>query len=114
MSVLGDVPMEEYNSETLSPNRRIHDISIPFCVLHALDDPLVTWRTVAANHGPMHPKNLSKTGSGNLLILLTKQGGHVGWPTGWLPFFSKWEYMNNVAAGFVQAVNAARHSESDA
>ena len=111
MSALGDVPMEEYNSGAFSPGRRIHNISIPFCVLHALDDPLVTWKTVAANHGLMHPTNLTKTGSGNLLILLTKQGGHVGWPTGWAPFLGKWVYMNNVAMSFVQAVNAVRQNK---
>jgi predicted alpha/beta-fold hydrolase len=79
MSALGDVPLEEYDSDQLAPTRRIHNISIPFCVIHALDDPLMTWRSVAANHGLMHPTNLTKTGSGNLFILLTKRGGHVGW-----------------------------------
>jgi predicted alpha/beta-fold hydrolase len=79
MSVLGDVPPEEYDTDQLPPIRRINNIAIPFCLLHALDDPLVTWRTVAANHGLMHPRNITKTGSGNLLVLLTKRGGHVGW-----------------------------------
>ena len=79
MSALGDVPIEEYEESQLSSKRRINNVAIPFCVLHALDDPLVTWRTVAGNEGLMHPKNLTKTGSGNLVLLLTKGGGHVGW-----------------------------------
>ena len=79
MSALGDIPPEEYHSDRLDDTRRIHNVSIPLCVVHAFDDPLVTWRTVAANRGWMHPVNLTRTGSGNLFLLLTKQGGHVGW-----------------------------------
>lgn len=79
MSALGDIPLEEYASDRIAPTRRINSIAIPFCVLHALDDPLVTWRTVAANDGWMHPLNLTKLASGNLFVLLTKRGGHVGW-----------------------------------
>jgi predicted alpha/beta-fold hydrolase len=81
-----------------------HNISIPLCVVHAFDDPLVTWRTVAANGGLMHPTNLTRTGSGNLFILLTKRGGHVGWPLGWVPFVSNWKWMNDAAMSFVEAV----------
>lgn len=80
-------------------------MSIPFCVVHALDDPLVTWRTVAATSGLMHPTNLtSKTGSGNLFLLLTKRGGHVGWPTGWLPNVDGWKWMSDISMSFVMAV----------
>ena len=109
MSALGDVPLEAYQKQgaTLPPTARIHKIAIPFCVVHALDDPLVTWRTVAANHGLLHPSNLTNSvKSGNLLILLTKAGGHVGWPLGWFPFIHKWKWMNNVAITFVEAVQA--------
>jgi hypothetical protein len=63
----------------------LHDFSDRFFFCHSpvkqhsLDDPLITWRSVAANEGLLHPDNLTQRGSGNLLILLTKQGGHVGW-----------------------------------
>jgi predicted alpha/beta-fold hydrolase len=113
MSVLGDIPMNEHNSENQKTKGRVDQISIPFCVVvrfglpristrrpspydkifltdcslclffnkkqHSLDDPLITWRSVAANEGLLHPNNLTQRGSGNMLILLTKQGGHVGW-----------------------------------
>jgi len=110
MSVLGDVPLPEYESEKIGRNRRVHRISIPLCVIHGLDDPLISWRTVASNDGLMHPTNLTKTGSGNLVILLTKRGGHVGWPLGWLPFVDKWAWMNNAATSFVEAIVSARAS----
>ncbi|GAX21596.1 hypothetical protein FisN_29Hh030 [Fistulifera solaris] len=79
MSALGDIPFEEFDSDAIAPHRRIHNISIPFLVLQALDDPLITWKTVASNDGWKHPANLTRTGSGNLFLLLTKRGGHVGW-----------------------------------
>lgn len=85
-----------------------HNIAIPFCVVHALDDPLVTWRSVAANGGLMHPTNLTMTGSGNLFVLLTKRGGHVGWSLGWAPFLKNWQWMSDVSMSFVSAVAAAK------
>lgn len=74
MSALGDIPMDEHSKATTS-HGSIHNLSVPLCVIHALDDPLVTWRTVAANEGLLHPRNLTKLGSGNLFLLLTKRGG---------------------------------------
>jgi predicted alpha/beta-fold hydrolase len=53
----------------------------------------------------MHPTNLTaKTGSGNLFLLLTKRGGHVGWPTGWLPNVDGWKWMSDISMSFVMAV----------
>jgi predicted alpha/beta-fold hydrolase len=46
---------------------------MPFAVLQALDDPLVGWRTVGTND----PQGLADSGSGNVMLLLTKAGGHV-------------------------------------
>ncbi|CAB9528190.1 Protein ABHD1 [Seminavis robusta] len=107
MSAMGDIPLDAYQNEASLPeNARIHNVAIPFCVVHALDDPLVTWRTVGANTGLMHPSTLtSQIRSGNLLLLLTKAGGHVGWPLGWLPTIRKWEWMNDAASTFVEAVH---------
>lgn len=109
MSALGDVPMEEYETE-IAPHRQIHQLAIPFCVIHALDDPLVTWRTVAHNKGAMHPANLAKTGKGNLLLLLTHKGGHVGWPLGMLPYLQNWSWMNDAAATFAQSVQRTKYN----
>jgi hypothetical protein len=52
---------------------RIGNVSVPFAVLQALDDPLVGWRTV----GTIDPQGLAESGSGNIMLLLTKAGGHV-------------------------------------
>jgi hypothetical protein len=106
MSSMGDIPLDAYVNETKLPEHaRIHNVAVPFCVVHALDDPLVTWRTVGANKGLMHPATLtSQIRTGNLLVLLTKAGGHVGWPLGWLPFIRKWEWMNDVASTFAETV----------
>ena len=82
------------------------NISIPLLVVHALDDPLITWRTVAANDGAMHPKNL--TAGTSLFLLLTKRGGHVGWPVGWLPTVERWRWMSDVSSNFVEAVARAK------
>jgi len=104
MSAMGDLPMGEIISGDMG---RINNVSIPFCLLNALDDPLVTWKTVAENKGPRHPSNLVKTGTGNLIMLLTKGGGHVGWPLGWNPANEGWRWMNDAAGSFVTAyVNA--------
>lgn len=106
MSALGDIPLEAYRGENLPENARIHTVAIPFCVVHSLDDPLVTWRTIAANEGLMHPAKLTaNVRSGNLLVLLTKAGGHVGWPLGWRPSVNKWKWMNDLAMNFVEAVD---------
>ena len=113
MSALGDIPVEELwpANATIAPHRQIHQLAVPLLVVQALDDPLITWRTVASNAGPMHPENLVQTGSGNLMLLLTKRGGHVGWPLGWLPQLKTWRWMNNVPASFAAAVQATKQQQ---
>ena len=91
-------------------NAKIHSISIPLCILHAFDDPISSWRTVAANEGFMRPDHLVNSGKGNLMLLLTEKGGHVGWPLGWLSYRRKWEFMSEAAAGFANAVMQAKQS----
>mmetsp|Transcript_14949 Transcript_14949/g.28134 ORF Transcript_14949/g.28134 Transcript_14949/m.28134 type:complete len:648 (-) Transcript_14949:28-1971(-) len=82
---------------------RIGNVSIPFCVMHALDDPLTTWRTMGHD-----PQRLVETGSGNIMMFLTKSGGHVGWPLGVNPASSGWKFMNDAVSGFVNSVDQAR------
>jgi predicted alpha/beta-fold hydrolase len=83
---------------------RIGNVSIPFVVLQALDDPIVGWRTV----GTSNPQSLVDSGLGNVILLLTKAGGHVGWPIGINPAVSSWQWMNNAARDFVIATDIAR------
>jgi len=82
MSALGDIPLAEHEHFDPAPMGRkpyrINNLSIPYLVVHAFDDPLVTWRTVAANSGLLHPDNSTRyLGNGNLFLLLTKRGGYV-------------------------------------
>lgn len=111
MSALGDIP---HNADGLlkEPNTgKIHNVSVPLCVVHALDDPLITWRAIAGNKGLMRPENLVRTGSGNTMLLLTKAGGHVGWPLGFVPFVDKWKWMSDVVMSFAQALDDANRQD---
>ena len=111
MSAMGDLPMGHVDSGDLG---RIKNVAIPFCVLSALDDPLVTWKTIADNEGGRHPSNLVQSGAGNLLMVLTKGGGHVGWPLGWNPRNEGWRWMNDAAGSFVVAYEEAKAEETAA
>jgi predicted alpha/beta-fold hydrolase len=105
MSALGDIPHDSAGVIPIHNIGRIHNVSIPLVVVHAFDDPLITWRSTCQNTGFMHPANLAKTGNGNLMLLLTKAGGHVGWPTGFIPTVNKWKWMSDVAMSFAQSVS---------
>lgn len=83
---------------------RIANVSIPFLVLQALDDPLVGWRTL----GTENVQGLADAGLGNTMLLLTKAGGHVGWPLGNNPKTEGWKWMNNIGRDFTLAVASAK------
>lgn len=83
------------------------NIAIPFCVVHALDDPLVTWETVGSGYGLRHPANLTKANS-NMFVVLTRGGGHVGWSTGLFPQTNKWKWMSDISMSFANAVKKQR------
>lgn len=115
MSALGDIPHDPDTDELVDANRsgKIHDVSIPMLVVHAFDDPLVTWRATVQNSGFMHPENLVKSGSGNLMLLLTKAGGHVGWSLGLWPTKYKWKWMSDIVMSFAQSVDVAKKEMND-
>ncbi len=110
MSALGDIPHDPNTGELVDTNQsgKIHDVSIPLLVVHAFDDPLITWRATVQNSGFMHPNNLVKSGSGNLMLLLTKAGGHVGWALGLWPTENKWKWMSDVVMSFAVSVDSAK------
>lgn len=56
----------------------------------------------------MYPASLVESGKGNLVLVLTRKGGHVGWPEGWLPWTRNWAFMSNAASSFVEAVVRAK------
>ncbi len=75
---------------------RIASISIPTAIVNALDDPIVCEKTLR------YPPDLVSTNE-NLFILLTKKGGHVGYPIEDI-VSTKWAWMTNVVYGFVEAL----------
>jgi predicted alpha/beta-fold hydrolase len=117
MSAVGDIPSADLESATyvgdhkisgIPRNARILNVSVPLCILHALDDPISTWRNNAAGEGFLRPDVITGSGKGNIMLLLTQKGGHVGWPTGWLSWRNGWEFMNEAAASFVDAIEQAK------
>lgn len=110
MGAMGDIPFDLYSnaSATIVNTSRIVRVNIPLCILHSMDDPIATWRGNVANQGLLHPANLVKIGKGNIVVLLTSKGGHVGWPVSWHPSRHGWEFMNEAASGFVEAVAQAK------
>ncbi|KAL7542377.1 hypothetical protein ACHAWF_007167, partial [Thalassiosira exigua] len=88
---------------------RIANVSVPFAVLQSLDDPLIGWRTI----GTEHPQGLVDSGNGNVMLLLTKAGGHVGWPLGSNPKKHAWKWMSNAVRDFALAVNMARKESNE-
>jgi len=115
MSALGDIPHHTTGSSASTTTRsntnyKFHTISIPLLVVHALDDPLLSWRATVQNEveGVMHPTNLVQSGAGNVLVLLTKSGGHVGWPLGVLPWKEKWRWMSDLVMSFATSVDEVR------
>jgi len=105
MSAMGDSTAFQYKLHESTDEKvgKIENIMIPFCVLHALDDPLVTWRVVGHN-----PSALVDSGKGNILLLLTKTGGHVGWPMGLNPRSQGWKWMNDAVIHFTKSVDKTR------
>jgi predicted alpha/beta-fold hydrolase len=103
---LGDVPWEHLkrSPDMLESEPKISKLAIPLCVLQSFDDPISTIRTIVGNEGLMRPDSLVQLGQGHLILLLTRRGGHVGWPKGWRPWKRKWEFMSEAAISFTEAL----------
>ena len=111
-SALGDISMQDWSSPdlplyVLKQSHLAQHLKIPLGVLHSLDDPIATWRNNFANTGWMHPERLVQLNE-NLVLILTERGGHVGWPLSSRPWRRGWEFMNEAASSFVEAVVAAK------
>ena len=77
----------------------------PLLVVQALDDPIGYWKT---SHDP---REVSKSGNGNTMLLFTRTGGHVGWPLGWNPAAHGWNWMTDTASSFAESVDWARRNQ---
>lgn len=51
----------------------LHDIKVPVFALSSLDDPVITKHNIPYNEFPRNP---------NLILAVTRTGGHIGWYTG--------------------------------
>ncbi|GMI24833.1 hypothetical protein TrCOL_g5590 [Triparma columacea] len=78
---------------------KIGGVSVPLAVVNALDDPIVCEGTM------MEPGEVVEAGGKNIVYLLTKRGGHVGYPLGRVRG-EGWRWMTETIEGFVEAVEA--------
>ena len=102
MSLLGDLNFEKTTpvhriESDLKHTGRIAKVSIPLLILNALDDTFGSWRCAV----PVDPELIASSGKGNIFLLFTKYGGHVGWPTGSRP--DGWSWMNSIPKTFTDA-----------
>ncbi|GMH97004.1 hypothetical protein TrST_g3465 [Triparma strigata] len=83
----------------------IGDVSIPLAIVNALDDPIVCEKCVG------DPRLISQTGAGKIFLLLTKRGGHVGYPLGLGVRSGKWSWMSDVVEAFVEAIKVGEKAD---
>ncbi|CAM9414319.1 unnamed protein product [Choristocarpus tenellus] len=76
-------------------NGKILGLRTPLLAIHALDDPIMT-----PGGTPVDAVDSVE----DLFILLTRQGGHVGWPLGWFPTQQKWAWMTSSSLDFSEGV----------
>lgn len=94
-----DGVLDYYSNMSACAEDRIEKVSIPLCVIHALDDPLITWRSVGK------AESLIESGQGKVVMLITRSGGHVGWPISYTPASKGWVWMNEATSSFIRSVH---------
>jgi len=82
---------------------RIANVSIPLIMISALDDPIGFIDTF------IDPPQVTQSGDGFTMMLLTSAGGHVGWPVGWNPQKTAWRWMSEVAISFAESADSVVH-----
>ena len=76
----------------------------PLLCLHAMDDPIIHVDCIPTEE--LLSSDVSQPMSNYLFSLITPRGGHVGWPIGWLPWRSRWEFQNRVSLEFLDSAIA--------
>ncbi|EER13852.1 Abhydrolase domain-containing protein, putative [Perkinsus marinus ATCC 50983] len=71
------------------------NIAIPTLLIHSRDDPIIHVEAGAV---------LPPTASKYLFSLITDNGGHVGWPQGWLPWKTGFKWVSETAIQFAETV----------
>ena len=82
----------EYH-EAISPRPHLGKISIPTLLVHAEDDPVISYSTMPFQDLRRNPK---------LYVAVTKRGGHIGWGSGGL---GAGAWTDTMAAHFMQATS---------
>jgi len=75
--------------------RRLKGTKIPLLAVHAIDDPIGIYESALADEVPE---------TDHVMLLATKHGGHIGWPTGMLPSKNRWNFMIEIALEFAAEV----------
>lgn len=72
-----------YQVMSAGMNNKLQTLTMPMLAIHAVDDPIL--------HVDTLPTKLAEEGTltESLVILITKTGGHVGWPVGWFPWMNR-------------------------
>jgi predicted alpha/beta-fold hydrolase len=87
----------------MSAIRHMKDVSIPLAMVGAADDPLICEKALTGGD-PNAAVDVNK--DGNVFLLLTEKGGHVGFPTGNV-VDTQWDWMSTIITSFVESVKEA-------
>jgi len=71
--------------------KRLENTQIPLLAVHAIDDPISIFEVALQDEVPK---------TQNVMLLATKHGGHIGWPTGLSPSKNRWKFMVDIATEF--------------
>lgn len=77
--------------------KRLGNTKIPLLAVHAIDDPISIFEVCLQ-------EEISKTD--NVILLATKHGGHIGWPSGLRPAKNRWNFMVDIAMEYAAEVTA--------
>lgn len=81
---------------TQDQESKLCGFSRPLLYVHAADDPIIHVDTV--------PDITILRQINNLVCLITKTGGHVGWPIGLSPWRHRWKFQNELIHEFCTAI----------
>mmetsp|Transcript_48907 Transcript_48907/g.55397 ORF Transcript_48907/g.55397 Transcript_48907/m.55397 type:complete len:172 (-) Transcript_48907:40-555(-) len=74
---------------------RLKGTKVPLLAVHAIDDPIAIYEVTLQNE-------IENTD--NVMLLATKHGGHIGWPTGWFPSKNRWNFMIDIAMDYASEI----------
>ena len=94
-----------YYRDMSATDEKLVNLKIPLLALHAADDPIL--------HVDTHPVRQAVEGklTQNLICLITRTGGHVGWSLGWFPWLSRWLFQNTITFEFFESIANCDHSK---